>query len=138
MKRVIQGTISSPFGMRYDPINNLRKQHQGVDIAAPVGTPIYAPAAGTIAVTYDHTQGGRTMIIRSLCGMVRYGLCHLSAYEKMEGDAIKAGELIARSGNTGRSTGPHLHFSVKRGGQWRGANYTGGEYVNSAPYLNIP
>lgn len=135
--KIIEGYITSPFGARRDPIEATVRFHQGVDIAAPVGTPIYSPTAGVVAAIYEHPTGGRTMILRSQCGKVRYGFCHLSSFEKKVGDRLNVGSMIARSGNSGRSTGAHLHYSVKCGGEWIDGQYVGGEWVDSAKYIEL-
>ena len=137
MKKVIEGQITSVFGPRRDPINHLVAIHQGIDLAAPVGTPIYSPTDGAVVAVYDHAAGGRTLILRSADGAVRYGFCHLQRIELLVGQPVRRGQLVARSGNTGRSTGPHLHFSVKTGGRWVDGVYQGGGYVDPTPYLDI-
>lgn len=137
MKKVIEGIVSSTFGVRRDPQNNLSVFHQGLDVAAPVGTPIYAPAQGMVAAVYDHAVGGRTLILRNTEGTLRFGFCHLQRIELLVGQAVRKGQLIARSGNTGRSTGPHLHFSVRVGGCWVDGVYEGGAYVDPMPYFSI-
>ncbi len=119
VRRVTEGRITSPFGRRRDPIHpNTWKEHNGIDIGAPVGTPVYAPADGVVRSTYTHSAGGMTLLMTSTDGTVRYGFCHLSGYTVKPGERVMRGQQIARSGNTGRSTGPHLHFSVKTGGRW--------------------
>lgn len=137
MKKVIEGRISSPFGRRIDPINKIETIHQGVDISAPVGTPIFSPVAGRIAAIYKHSQGGLTVIIASGCGGLRFGFCHLSSADLSTGANVCRGQMFARSGNSGRSTGAHLHYSVKCGGRWQGDLYVGGLFVDSSKYLDI-
>lgn len=137
MKKVIEGTITSAFGPRHDPLNHLVAIHQGIDVSAPIGTPIYAPADGAVAAVYDHAAGGRTLILRNTQGTLRFGFCHLSRIECLVGQPVRKGQLVARSGNTGRSTGPHLHFSVREGGHWVDGVYQGGAYVDPTPYLPI-
>lgn len=136
-KRVIEGAITSKFGLRRDPINNTATMHQGIDIAAPTGTPIYSPTAGSVRAIYSHPAGGLTMIVGSDCGRVRYGFCHLSSCELRQGERVSRGMLVARSGNSGRTTGAHLHYSVKRGGEWIEEKYEGGEFVDPSKYLEI-
>lgn len=137
MEKVIQGVVTSHFGGRLDPIGGAYRVHQGIDISAIVGTSIYSPTEGVISAVYTHLQGGITLIVRSKCGTVRYGLCHLSDVVLEPGTEVAKGDLIALSGNTGRSTGAHLHFSVKTGGKWYAEQYVGGKYVDSEPYLII-
>lgn len=136
-KRVIEGTITSKFGLRRDPINNTAKMHQGIDIAAPTGTPIYSPTAGYVSAIYSHPAGGLTIIVGSDCGQMRYGFCHLSGCVLGEGERVERGTMIARSGNSGRTTGAHLHYSVKQGGEWVNGKYEGGEFVDPSKYLDI-
>lgn len=136
-KKVIEGTITSHFGVRYHPLDGVSSAHQGIDIAAKIGTPIYSPTDGVVAAVYTHLSGGLTLILRSECKKIRYGMCHLSEAKLQEGDSVKKGDLVALSGNSGRSTGPHLHYSVKLGGDWRGGQYIGGKFVDSEPYLKI-
>ena len=103
------------FGMRLHPILNIVRKHEGIDIINEVGTPVYASAEGTIdfvgrkgdyglAVDIDHGYTLKTL----------YG--HLSKVLVHEGQKVKRGELIARSGNTGLSDGPHLHYEVRING----------------------
>ena len=138
MKKVCEGRITSPFGLRHDPIDNLWREHNGVDIAAPIGTPVFSPVDGTVAAVYNHAAGGKTLIIRSACGKLRFGFCHLSGHRVRSGQQVGRGRHIADSGNTGRTTGPHLHFSAKAGGEWDDLdNYAGGGFVDPAPYIVI-
>ena len=108
--------LSSNFGIRADPFIRRRALHAGVDYAASTGTEVHASAAGTVLragrrggyglmVEIDHGQGHVT----------RYG--HLSAIDVEDGQAIEAGEILGRVGSTGRSTGPHLHYEVRRAGK---------------------
>lgn len=106
------GWLTSNFGYRHSPFTGLREFHKGLDVAAPTGTPIYAPADGT--VTYSGTRGrlGKAIIINHGHGLTtRYG--HCSDLERKKGERVKRGDVIARVGNTGRSTGPHLHYEVR-------------------------
>ncbi len=136
-RRVIEGVVTSPFGGRRHPIEGIYKVHQGIDIAAPKGTAVYSPCVGVVSSIYRHKSGGLTMIIRSEDGLMRFGFCHLQSCALEVGSKVSVGELIARSGNSGRSTGPHLHFSVKSGGRWHGEQYIGGRYVDGEPYLEF-
>jgi murein DD-endopeptidase MepM/ murein hydrolase activator NlpD len=108
----VKGSITSPFGLRPDPYTGLLAMHSGVDIAAPLGTPVVAAAAGV--VTHAGVLGpyGNLVIIHHGFGLsTHYG--HLSSYFVRAGDEIKAGETIAEVGDTGRTTGPHLHFEIR-------------------------
>lgn len=135
---ICKGRISSPFGQRRDPILKTVRYHSGVDIAAPVGMVIYSPGRCVVVSVFTHYAGGKTLIMKSLDREdVRFGMCHLSAVLVDRGQVVEYGQRVAKSGNTGRSTGPHLHFSVKCGGQWQGEQYTGGQWVDPMPYLEI-
>lgn len=110
------GTISSRFGTRADPINGVVKTHGGTDIAAPTGTPILAAADGTvIAATYNEGGYGYYVKIQHANNYATlYGHCsvlHVSA-----GQTVKQGQVIAEVGSTGHSTGPHCHFEVIKNG----------------------
>ena len=106
--------INSPFGLRRLP-GQAARNHEGVDIAAPWGTGVYVAAEGSVLRTgYDPTGYGRFVEIRHPNGMTTlYG--HLSRLDVASGDAVEAGARIGLVGSTGRSTGPHLHFEVRRG-----------------------
>ena len=110
------GTISSRFGTRADPINGVVKTHGGTDIAAPPGTPILAAADGTvIAATYNEGGYGYYVRIQHANNYATlYGHCsvlHVSA-----GQTVKQGQVIAEVGSTGHSTGPHCHFEIIKNG----------------------
>ena len=106
--------INSPFGVRRLPGEAVRR-HEGVDIAAPQGTGVYVSAEGSVLRTgYDPAGYGRFVEIRHPNGMsTLYG--HLSRLDVASGDKVEAGARIGLVGSTGRSTGPHLHFEVRRG-----------------------
>lgn len=104
--------ISSPFGSRRI-LNNIKKAgHSGVDYAAPIGTPVYAPADGIIALTHqDMFLSGKTILINHGFGLFS-SYSHLNKITTKTGQKIKKGELIGEIGTTGRSTGPHLHYVI--------------------------
>lgn len=106
--------INSPFGLRRLP-GQAARNHEGVDIAAPWGTGVFVAAEGSVLRTgYDPAGYGRFVEIRHPNGMTTlYG--HLSRLDVASGDAVEAGARIGLVGSTGRSTGPHLHFEVRRG-----------------------
>lgn len=109
--RPSKGWISSGFGRRKSPFTGRREFHKGLDIANRKGTPIIATADGI--VTFAGKKGflGKTIKVDHGHGIVtRYG--HLQKIIKQRGEAVKRGEVIALMGNTGRSTGPHLHYEV--------------------------
>lgn len=104
--------MSSGFGYRRDPFNGSGAMHSGLDFKAPIGTPIYAAATGT--VTFAGWKGGYGKTIEITHGnglMTRYA--HMSRFSAAAGQKVAAGATIGAIGNTGRSTGPHLHFEVR-------------------------
>lgn len=116
-KRPVKGKITSPFGNRLHPINGVQSFHNGIDISAKTGTEVLAPDAGKVTEYWDHAKGGKCLAITNKDG-VRFGFAHLHfRYAQLHQD-VKAGEVIALVGNTGASTGPHLHFTIKINGQW--------------------
>lgn len=107
----VKGRFSSKFGLRRFFNNEPRKPHSGIDIAAPLGTRIIAPADGKIIVTGNYFFNGNTVFIdhgHGLIGMYN----HLDAIRVNQGQSIKRGQVIGTIGKTGRATGPHLHWSV--------------------------
>jgi murein DD-endopeptidase MepM/ murein hydrolase activator NlpD len=111
----VQGTITSPVGMRHDPIDGLLRHHNGVDIAVPEGTPVKPVAPGTVSFSGFRPGYGNMVIIAHEDGMVTL-YAHNSICFVKEGDQVAAGSTIALSGSTGRSTGPHLHFEAWKDG----------------------
>jgi murein DD-endopeptidase MepM/ murein hydrolase activator NlpD len=113
--RPLDGWKTSGFGYRRSPFTGRRELHKGLDIAAPKGSPIIAPADGV--VTYSSRKGlmGNMITLKHGYGIVtRYG--HLSEMLKKKGEKVARGEVIAMVGSTGRSTGPHLHYEVRLNG----------------------
>jgi murein DD-endopeptidase MepM/ murein hydrolase activator NlpD len=111
----VSGRLTSGFGPRRSPGGIGSTNHGGVDVAVPIGTPIVAARAGTVA--FAGTAGGYGVAVYLDHGggmTTRYG--HLSRALVRRGQAVAGGERIALSGNTGTSTGPHLHFEVRRNG----------------------
>lgn len=105
------GTYSSPFGLKRFFNEEARAPHAGLDIAAPEGQAVMAPADGVIAQTGDYFFNGRTVMIDHGNGLVSM-LCHLSQIDVQQGQAVTQGTVIGRVGKTGRATGPHLHWTV--------------------------
>jgi len=120
---------NSPYGYRTDPITGRRKFHHGIDVALPVGTPLIAPADGTIVHKGSGASGGNTLIIQHAPDLhsVYYHLQKLSHLPK--GTRVVKGEKVALSGNTGRSTGPHLHFEIRKSRRW-------GDTVDPMPFFS--
>jgi murein DD-endopeptidase MepM/ murein hydrolase activator NlpD len=113
--RPLDGWKTSGFGYRISPFTNGKEMHKGLDIAAPKGSPIIAPADGKVTYASRNGSYGNMMAIKHGYGIVtRYG--HLSKILKKKGEKVVRGEVIALVGNTGRSTGPHLHYEVRLNG----------------------
>ena len=109
------GYINSGFGYRNDPFTSKPRFHYGQDITVSSGTNIYAPSDGV--VKYAARQGGFGKVIKLDHGYgYRTIFAHLSKFYVKWGQKVKRGDLIGKSGNTGRSAGPHLHYEVHRNG----------------------
>ena len=108
--------IASGFGTRIDPVYKVPKFHAGLDFAAPIGTPIYATADGVVTdAGYNSGGYGNRVIIDHGYGYeTLYG--HMYSIKTRVGAKIKRGEVIGYVGSTGKSTGPHCHYEVHRGG----------------------
>jgi Membrane proteins related to metalloendopeptidases len=107
---------ASGYGSRIDPVYGTVRFHFGMDFTCDIGTPVFATADGTVVST-DWEQGyGMTVEIDHGYGY-RTRYCHLSSYRSRVGQKVKRGELIALSGSTGKSTGPHVHYEVVQRGQ---------------------
>ena len=109
---VNRGYLTSSFGSRPDPWTGKRRMHHGQDFGVLTGTPVYAPADGVVKSRNGKTGYGKTIILNHGYG-IKTIYAHLSRYMVKPGDKVKRGDLIAYSGNTGRSTGPHLHYEVR-------------------------
>lgn len=119
----------SPYGWRKHPITGRRTFHHGVDVALPVGTPLTAPADGVVVKKGSGGSGGFTLIVKHADDLftVYYHLQKPSS--KPVNARVFVGEVIAYSGNTGASTGPHLHWEVRKSARW-------GDTVDPMPYLS--
>ena len=117
MKTPLNGArLSSGFGNRKHPILGFTKMHRGVDFAAPIGTPIFA--AGDGIIEYSGWNGAYGKYIRIKHNSTfKTAYAHLSKIYKKRGMRIKQGDIIGALGNTGRSTGPHLHYEILLGGR---------------------
>lgn len=120
----VRGSVNSEFGRRPSPWTKAAEFHSGIDIKAQTGTPVHAPASGTVVVAGPAQEFGNAVIldhgqnIRTLYG-------HLSKVSVRVGQKVERGTLLALSGNTGRSSGPHLHYEI----------YVKGQSVNPRAYL---
>ncbi len=104
--------LSSGFGIRRDPITGRHHAHQGLDFVGSKGAKIYTPASGVVILAHWFSDYGNAVVIDHGNGITtRYG--HLSKIVVSEGQKVKKGDLIAAQGNTGRSTGPHLHYEIR-------------------------
>ena len=113
---VRSGYITSKFGYRNHPIYRRAKFHAGVDFAGKKGTPVLATADGVVAFSGWQSGYGRMVEIRHMDGLkTRYA--HNQKNLVTEGDMVKKGQAIAELGSTGRSTGPHVHFEVRKNGK---------------------
>lgn len=113
--------VTSPYGARWGTI------HKGMDISCPIGTPVVAAKSGTVSLSYLSSSAGEYIVLDHGDGMCTEYM-HNSIRLVSVGEYVEAGQVIAYSGNTGQSTGPHCHFGVR----------INGERVDPAPYLGIP
>lgn len=118
-------TITSPFGMRIHPIHKVERFHEGVDMAAPQGTPIYAAKTGKVTTTsYQAGGAGYYVSINHGDGFASIYM-HMTHYIVKPGQHVSTGQVIGYVGSTGGSTGPHLHFGISYNGT----------YVNPMNYI---
>ena len=118
-------TFTSAFGMRVHPISKKWKMHEGVDLSAPQGTPIYAAKSGKVTTTSFQAGGaGYYVSINHGDGFSSIYM-HMTHYIVKPGDYVNAGQVIGYVGSTGGSTGPHLHFGISYNGT----------YVNPMNYI---
>jgi murein DD-endopeptidase MepM/ murein hydrolase activator NlpD len=120
----VNGRLLSRFGDRQDPFSGEGAFHKGVDISAPMGTPIHAAADG-IVVQAEWSSGWGRMVLIDHGNGLRTLYAHLSRFEVVPGQEVRRGMVLGYSGQSGRATSPHLHFEVRRGGV----------AVNPYPYL---
>ncbi len=111
----VKGWLSSSFGYRRSPFTNRREFHAGIDVVAREGTPIFAPADGIVISTKTIGGFGKTLEIQHMQGIVTR-FAHNSVNLVKVGQRVKRGDIIAKVGSTGRSTGPHLHYEVRLNG----------------------
>lgn len=117
--------VTSPYGQRTNPVTGKQQVHRGIDFSATVGTPVYSPAIGTVkSVWRDSTCGNGLKIAHANGYETVY--CHLNTVTVKNGDSVGAGCVVAETGNSGRTTGPHLHYAIKYNG----------EYINPTDWVN--
>jgi murein DD-endopeptidase MepM/ murein hydrolase activator NlpD len=115
----VNGYVTSSYGMRLHPVYQKWRLHDGTDFGASCGTPVRAAAAGeVIAVYYNAGYGNRVIVDNGFRRGVGLGTAynHLSAFDAFEGERVRRGDVIGYVGNTGYSTGCHLHFMVFENG----------------------
>ena len=117
-------TLTSGYGMRHHPVLGGRRDHKGVDLAQPSGTPVYATADGMVSRAEPFSSYGNYIQIEH-GGEMQTRYAHLSGYAVAAGQQVAKGQLIGFVGSTGRSTGPHLHYEVR----------VAGEAVDPRPYM---
>jgi murein DD-endopeptidase MepM/ murein hydrolase activator NlpD len=113
---VVPASVNSTFGWRMDPISGRPRFHNGIDIAAAYGSNVESAGAGRVVFAGVQGGYGDTIVIDHGAGrQTRYA--HLSERLVASGDDVRAGQLIGRAGQSGRSTGPHLHFELLLNGR---------------------
>jgi murein DD-endopeptidase MepM/ murein hydrolase activator NlpD len=111
----VDGRLMSYFGRRSDPFSGEGAFHAGIDISVPTGTPVHATADGTIISAEWAGEYGRMVVIDHGNGVQTY-YAHMSRLEAIAGQWVHRGEIIGRSGSSGRATGAHVHYEVRRAG----------------------
>lgn len=135
-------SIGSYFGYRFHPILHILRMHSGIDMNAPKGTPVYAPGSGVVTkVEYNGGGYGNLIEIDHKIDGITTRYAHLNSMNVKKGDVVKRGQLIGTVGNTGLSTGPHLHYEVLiKGQQTNPLRYmitpTAGEYAEMLEAAN--
>ena len=120
-----RGRLTSPYGYRKDPFTGLRKFHNGIDIANDPGTPVVASMSGVVAMVGYNGNYGRYVILRHPDGFQTL-YAHLARTHVSQGDRVRQGHQLGEMGNTGYSTGNHLHFSM----------FLSGTHVDPQEYLD--
>jgi len=122
----VDGRLMSYFGRRSDPFSGEGAFHTGIDISVPNGTPVHATADGIVVSAEWAGEYGRMVVIDHGNGVQTY-YAHMSRLEAIAGQWVHCGEIIGRSGSSGRATGAHVHYEVRRGGT----------PVNPSPFLRV-
>ncbi len=108
----VSGRLTSPFGPRRHPVTGRHRQHQGLDLAAPEGTPVHAARAGVVVFSGQRGDYGNLVVVEHPDGSTTY-YGHCRDLLVSQGDRVNAGQVLATVGSTGLSTGPHLHFELR-------------------------
>lgn len=135
-KLPVQGRITSLVGMRIDPIDGIPRFHNGVDISVPQGTPVRPVAEGTVVYSGTRSGYGNIVIIEHPDGMTTI-YAHHSVNFATVGQQVGTDTVIALSGSTGRSTGPHLHFEAWKDGENITTAFTGnadGSHIHASSH----
>ncbi len=103
--------VTSPFGPRIHPVTGQPGSHRGTDYATPVGTPVYSPLAGVVKFMGEDDINGKYIGVANSDFTVSFA--HMDTTIGTPGDPVAAGQVIGLTGNTGRSTGPHVHITVR-------------------------
>ncbi len=119
--------VNSLFGVRSDPIDGSNRYHAGIDLDAAYGAVVGASAGGWVSSAEWHAGHGRRVVVEHAGGFQTV-YSHLSQILAVTGTRVRAGDAIGRVGNSGRSTGPHLHFEINR---W-------GEHLDPLDHLGVP
>ena len=107
----VEGYISSPWGKRWHPLKKKVTHHNGIDLVAPLGTPVVAPAKGVVITAKRSPTFGNLIEIKHEDFISRFG--HLQEFTVKAGDRVSQGEIIGKLGNSGNSLGPHLHYEIQ-------------------------
>lgn len=116
--------ITSQYGERIHPVTKKRQVHKGIDFSAPIGTDVYTPANGVVESSWTDKTCGNGLRIKHSDGFASI-YCHLNDSVVNAGDSVAAGCVVAKTGDTGRSTGPHLHYGL----------YYNGQIINPTEYI---
>lgn len=119
--------ITSGFGLRKSPKAGASSEHNGVDLSVPLNSVVFAPMDGVVEKIYENEKGGKQLIIRHSDGS-KSGYAHLNDFKVSVGQSVKKGDQVAFSGNTGITTGPHLHFTFRN---------PKGEFVDPIDFFNM-
>ncbi len=114
--------ISSYYGRRLHPIYKVWRMHHGIDYAAQIGSPVYATGKGVVQAAYYATGYGKVVKVKHGFGYISL-YAHLNKFNVKKGDTIRRGQLVGFVGNTGSSTGPHLHYEIRKNNQTQNPLY---------------